>query len=354
MSTANQIMFGDRSDVPDLLKSLADYPFSFPAFDDTEIEKEKLCSSEDVEGGVAGAAIAGGGSRGGGGGGVSASLTPAIWEKTIPYDGETFHLEYMDLDEFLLENGIPVSLEEEELQKTLASVGVKGKSIPKVTPTATTTTTPAAAASPASVSATSTVASDPEETVTVTTLQPAKLEQEEDDDEEEEEEEQEDESLSEEATAELEVKENKTDRNPAERNTPSPIDPEAIEVDINFQPDPTDLVLSSVPGGELFNPRKHKFSDEELKPQPMIKKAKKVFVPDEQKDDKYWSRRKKNNVAAKRSRDARRLKENQITVRASFLERENAALRQQMAELRKDCGHCKNILTRYEAKYGPL
>lgn len=71
--------------------------------------------------------------------------------------------------------------------------------------------------------------------------------------------------------------------NTAERNTPSPIDPEAIEVDINFQPDPTDLVLSSVPGGELFNPRKHKFSDEELKPQPMIKKAKKVFVPDEQK-----------------------------------------------------------------------
>lgn len=70
---------------------------------------------------------------------------------------------------------------------------------------------------------------------------------------------------------------------PAERNTPSPIDPDAIEVDINFQPDPTDLVLSSVPGGELFNPRKHKFSDEELKPQPMIKKAKKVFVPDEQK-----------------------------------------------------------------------
>lgn len=68
-----------------------------------------------------------------------------------------------------------------------------------------------------------------------------------------------------------------------ERNTPSPINPDEIEVDVNFQPDPTDLVLSSVPGGELFNPRKHKFSEEELKPQPMIKKAKKVFVPNEQK-----------------------------------------------------------------------
>lgn len=71
-------------------------------------------------------------------------------------------------------------------------------------------------------------------------------------------------------------------------------------------------------------------------------------------DDKYWSRRKKNNMAAKRSRDARRLKENQITVRASFLERENAALRQQVAEMRKDCGRCKNTVARYEAKYGPL
>ncbi|XP_029946059.1 TEF transcription factor, PAR bZIP family member b isoform X2 [Salarias fasciatus] len=381
MSTASQLFFGDRSDVPDLLKSLADYPFSFPYFEDSEIEKEKLCSSEDVEGGGGVAPSAGGGSRGGGGGGsgggsggVSASLTPAIWDKTIPYDGETFHLEYMDLDEFLLENGIPVSLEEEELQRTLTSVEGKGKpqvvSPAATTDISTTTTTtatttppppPAAPPTPAAVSVSdppslpsaSADASDPEEPVTVTTLQPAKLEEEDEEeeeeegDDEEEEEEEGPEEESEEAPAVVEVKK-------AERNTPSPIDPDAIEVDINFQPDPTDLVLSSVPGGELFNPRKHKFSDEELKPQPMIKKAKKVFVPDEQKDEKYWSRRKKNNLAAKRSRDARRLKENQITVRASFLERENAALRQQVAEMRKDCGRCKNILARYEAKYGPL
>lgn len=68
-----------------------------------------------------------------------------------------------------------------------------------------------------------------------------------------------------------------------ERDTPSPIDPDCVEVEVNFNPDPADLVLSSVPGGELFNPRKHKFTEEDLKPQPMIKKAKKVFVPDEQK-----------------------------------------------------------------------
>ena len=40
------------------------------------------------------------------------------------------------------------------------------------------------------------------------------------------------------------------------------------------------------------------------------------------KDDKYWARRNKNNMAAKRSRDARRTKENQIAMRAAFLEKE--------------------------------
>ena len=40
------------------------------------------------------------------------------------------------------------------------------------------------------------------------------------------------------------------------------------------------------------------------------------------KDDKYWARRNKNNMAAKRSRDARRSKENQIAMRAAFLEKE--------------------------------
>ncbi|MEQ2229866.1 hypothetical protein ILYODFUR_023346 [Ilyodon furcidens] len=177
-----------------------------------DIEKEKQCSSEDVDGGGAVASSAGGGSRGGGGSGggagVSASLTPAIWEKTIPYDGETFHLEYMDLDEFLLENGIPVSLEEEELQRTLTSVETKGKPIPKVIALAAAAplaAPPVAAVNEVSIPeppdpSPSKVITDAEESVTVTTLQPAKLE------EDEEEKRQEEESLTEEAPAEAEVK----------------------------------------------------------------------------------------------------------------------------------------------------
>lgn len=54
----------------------------------------------------------------------------------------------------------------------------------------------------------------------------------------------------------------------------------------------------------------------------MIKKSRKQFVPDDMKDDKYWARRRKNNMAAKRSRDARRMKENQIALRAGYLEKE--------------------------------
>ena len=59
----------------------------------------------------------------------------------------------------------------------------------------------------------------------------------------------------------------------------------------------------------------------------IFRKRKKQFVPDELKNPKYWAKRSKNNEAAKRSREARRLKENQIAMRARFLEEENMALK---------------------------
>ena len=59
--------------------------------------------------------------------------------------------------------------------------------------------------------------------------------------------------------------------------------------------------------------------------------------PDE-KDEAYWERRRKNNEAAKRSRDARRQKENEIAVRASFLEQENIQLKLELVQLRSELG----------------
>ncbi|XP_072463545.1 D site-binding protein isoform X2 [Notamacropus eugenii] len=141
---------------------------------------------------------------------------------------------------------------------------------------------------------------------------------------------------------------------PASRDTPSPVDPESVEVLMTFEPDPADLALSSVPGQDTFDPRKHRFSEEELKPQPIMKKARKMQVPEEQKDEKYWSRRYKNNEAAKRSRDARRLKENQISVRAAFLEKENALLRQEVVAVRQELSHYRAVLSRYQAQHGAL
>ncbi|XP_012670045.1 TEF transcription factor, PAR bZIP family member a isoform X2 [Clupea harengus] len=281
------------SEIPEIFKALLEYPFSIPNFDD-ENDKEKLCTGEGMDGIGAIAGM-----------GPSAALTPAIWDKTIPYNGDSFHLEYMDLEEFLIENGISANIEEGSKKSPS-----EGESVAE----AETSSPVSSVVSKAELLPFLELEHCEEEVVT---------------------------GESGSATEE-------------ECMTPEPVDPDEIEVEVNFEPDPTDLVLSSVPGGELFNPRKHRFSSEDLKPQPMIKKAKKVYVPDEQKNDKYWERRKKNNFAAKRSRDARRLKENQITVRAAFLERENTALRQEVAELRKENGRFKNTMSSYKAKYGPL
>lgn len=97
-----------------------------------------------------------------------------------------------------------------------------------------------------------------------------------------------------------------------------------IRILYNLNPIAFDSItaFSFASSGRDFDPRTRAFSDEELKPQPMIKKSRKQFVPDELKDDKYWARRRKNNIAAKRSRDARRQKENQIAMRARYLEKE--------------------------------
>ncbi|XP_034050371.1 TEF transcription factor, PAR bZIP family member a [Thalassophryne amazonica] len=245
--------------------------------------------------------------------GTSAALTPAIWEKNFPFDGKNIHLEYMDLEEFFLENCIPVSAEEEKPSP-------EGKLEPinfdkqKVAKEAGNTTAGLLSES-----------DDCEEEVVIIKN---------------------DSDLSCDITTEVTTE--------PDRATPESVDPDDIMVDINYELDPTDLVLSTVPGGKLFDPRKHKFTEDELKPQPMVKKARKVFVPEEKKDEKYWQRRRKNNMAAKRSREARRLKENQIAVRAAFLECENTALRSEVAKLQRDCNRYKKTVCCYQSKFGQL
>ena len=66
----------------------------------------------------------------------------------------------------------------------------------------------------------------------------------------------------------------------------------------------------------------------------MLRKRKKQYVADEMKNEKYWAKRTKNNSAARKSREAKRLKENQVIpiakklqlIRLSFKDHSNAAL----------------------------
>ncbi|KAL5282494.1 HLF family protein [Megaselia abdita] len=127
--------------------------------------------------------------------------------------------------------------------------------------------------------------------------------------------------------------------------SPSPSD--CISPDTLNPPSPAESTFSFASSGRDFDPRTRAFSDEELKPQPMIKKSRKQFVPDELKDDKYWARRRKNNIAAKRSRDARRQKENQIAMRARYLEKENATLHQEVEQLKQENMDLRSRLSKY-------
>jgi thyrotrophic embryonic factor len=55
-------------------------------------------------------------------------------------------------------------------------------------------------------------------------------------------------------------------------------------------------------------------------------------------------------LAAKRSRDTRRLKENQVSLRAAFLERENYSLKRQLEECKRETKNLKTRLSRYEQR----
>jgi leukemia factor-related protein len=79
------------------------------------------------------------------------------------------------------------------------------------------------------------------------------------------------------------------------------------------------------------------------------RRLKKEPVPDNSKDDKYWKRRAKNNLAAKRSRDLRREKENAILGRVQYLEGQNQILNQSMADYKQENIELKDRLARYEA-----
>ncbi|OQR72211.1 cell death specification protein-like, partial [Tropilaelaps mercedesae] len=67
-------------------------------------------------------------------------------------------------------------------------------------------------------------------------------------------------------------------------------------------------------------------------------------IPKECKDEAYWERRKRNNESAKRSRELRRIKEQQTTLRVLYLEQENLQLRTELGMLRSEVDKLRQLL----------
>ncbi|XP_050449213.1 transcription factor ces-2-like [Cataglyphis hispanica] len=78
-------------------------------------------------------------------------------------------------------------------------------------------------------------------------------------------------------------------------------------------------------------------------------RSEKKPIPDDQKDEKYFERRKRNNQAAKKSRDARKIREDHIALRATMLEHENAILKAQIVTLREEAQSLRHMLIKQHA-----
>lgn len=75
--------------------------------------------------------------------------------------------------------------------------------------------------------------------------------------------------------------------------------------------------------------------DEDFQPTCSAKKSRRSSPnPSTGGDEKYWERRKRNNLAAKRSREAKRAREIAVAKKTSNLEKENNTLRRQVQRLK--------------------
>lgn len=289
---------------------------------DLDVNSMGVCTMRNGSG-IAGSNSSNGCGGGGNGGNFNQFLGPLLYDRTLPADGGLFQLQYMDLEEFLTENGMgnvhnnnSSSSAQIPSQSSQSAVPNQSSQCLPSSPHGSTSSSPSSASSPSLIGlevaqgvgggndclhgSQSSIDSCESPSSSSSSSCPPLL-------------------------------------------TPTGSGPDGIGM---FDMDDSEMMSNS--SQQSYDPRRHSLSEDDLKPQPMIKKARKILVPDNMKDEKYWTRRCKNNEAAKRSRDARRLKENQISVRAAYLERENAALRQEVAEMRKELGRCRNILSKYE------
>ena len=103
---------------------------------------------------------------------------------------------------------------------------------------------------------------------------------------------------------------------------------------------------SSRPGGDDQNIGRGKSYT--YKPAPMVTKSERRFINSEQKDETYWERRKRNNAAAKKSRESRREKEIEVNRRCDLLLKENEGMKFSIMNLQERNQQLENTLTIYK------
>ena len=67
-------------------------------------------------------------------------------------------------------------------------------------------------------------------------------------------------------------------------------------------------------------------------------------IHDKNYDSAYWEKRRRNNESAKRSRDSRRLKEEQLALRVVYLEQENLQLHTEVSILKSEIERMRCML----------
>lgn len=84
--------------------------------------------------------------------------------------------------------------------------------------------------------------------------------------------------------------------------------------------------------------KNNSFNTDELSQVATHPRAKREFVPDNKKDDSYWSKRHKNNDSARRSRVKRKAIEKMMETRLLELQKENIELKHEVEALRRRYG----------------
>lgn len=72
------------------------------------------------------------------------------------------------------------------------------------------------------------------------------------------------------------------------------------------------------------------------------------------KDQRYWEKRQRNNASAKRSRDARRVRELETQIRAEYLEDENYRIKVENEVLREENARLQQTIERLKKKAGSI